>query len=412
MKITQLVLGLAIATGYPAIGVQAQSFNCQQSGLNQTELLICQTSDLSWQDEELNRLWKLLTPDERRSMRDDQRFWLQDRNRCGSHYGCVAQNYEARIGDLQQVLNDGIGDGHGGREPPGHSGSIAQSFGGSVFDGPGTKYSSLARLQSDEEIELLEQVGNVQGGYPWFKVRFKGNRTGYHWGGNLCGVGFVNNGLSRQCDAPVVVVNSPQSMEFISFDLAADRTDAGYPQVVEGAFPGLWSSGMTAALTWPNGKVQIFGGGEYIRYDMINRRADPGYPKKINDATWPGLWNGNIDAAYNNGNGKAYFFKGFEYMRYDIANDRVDPGYPKKINDNTWPGLFALGPIDSAVNAGNGKVYFFSGGSYLRYDIARDRADPGYPKFITNSTWPGVWDYNIKMAVRARPGKLMFFHRR
>jgi len=42
------------------------------------------------------------------------------------------------------------------------------------------------------------------------------------------------------------------------------------------------------------------------------------------------------------------------------------------------------------VNWGNGKAYFFKGSQYIRYDIATDKADPGYPKTIDNSTWPGI----------------------
>lgn len=50
------------------------------------------------------------------------------------------------------------------------------------------------------------------------------------------------------------------------------------------------------------------------------------------------------------------------------------------------PGKRATG----IVNWGNGKVYFFKGSQYIRYDIKADRADPGYPKTIDNSTWPGI----------------------
>ncbi|MCA9456183.1 MAG: hypothetical protein KC587_05940, partial [Nitrospira sp.] len=44
-------------------------------------------------------------------------------------------------------------------------------------------------------------------------------------------------------------------------------------------------------------------------------------------------------------NGKVYFFQGKEYARYDIAQDRADSddgngnAYPRPIRNN-WPGLF------------------------------------------------------------------------
>src|SRR5689334_16052762 len=68
---------------------------------------------------------------------------------------------------------------------------------------------------------------------------------------------------------------------------------------------------------------------------------------------------GFIDCAVDFGNGKAYFFRGAEYIRYDIASDRADPGFPKPIAGN-WPGLWDR-DIDAAYNAGAGKAYFFKG---------------------------------------------------
>lgn len=48
-------------------------------------------------------------------------------------------------------------------------------------------------------------------------------------------------------------------------------------------------------------------------------------------------------------------------------------------------------PRTSVANWGNGKVYFFRGNEYIRWDIKADRADPGYPKIIDDTTWPGLW---------------------
>jgi type 1 glutamine amidotransferase len=181
--------------------------------------------------------------------------------------------------------------------------------------------------------------------------------------------------------------------QYLRYDIATDRTDPGYPKFINNEnWRGLpWKSGIDTAVDWNNGKVYFFKGNQYLRYDIATDRADAGYPKFINNETWPGLpWRDGIDAAVNWGNGKAYFFKGNQYVRYDIATDRTDAGYPKFINNETWPGLPWTFGIDAAVNWGNGKAYFFKGNQYLRYDIATDRADAGYPKFINNETWPGL----------------------
>ena len=88
---------------------------------------------------------------------------------------------------------------------------------------------------------------------------------------------------------------------------------------------------------------------------------------------------------------KAYFFKGGQYVRYDLAADEVESGYPASIGTE-WNGLtpagFASG-LDAAVNWGNGKAYFFKGGQYLRYDITTDTADAGYPAPMAGA-WPGL----------------------
>jgi hypothetical protein len=106
-------------------------------------------------------------------------------------------------------------------------------------------------------------------------------------------------------------------------------------------------------------------------------RVDPGYSLPI-AGHWAGIWSDGIDAGLVWPNGKAYFFKGPKYIRYDIATDQADPGFPKDIQGN-WPGFpttFAAG-IDNAVVWNNGKAYFFKGKEYIRYDIGTDKTDVG-----------------------------------
>jgi len=183
---------------------------------------------------------------------------------------------------------------------------------------------------------------------------------------------------------------------YVRFDAAADAVEAGYPKPIAGNWQGFaqvgFQDGVTASVEWPNGKAYFFKGSDYVRYDIAANHIDAGYPLPIG-AQWPGLsaagFDRDIDAAVNWGNGKVYFFKGAQYLRYDVAKDKADDGFPKPIAGN-WPGLkeagFAAG-IDTAINWGNGKAYFFRGDKYLRYDIGSDRTDEGFPRPIA-SGWP------------------------
>jgi hypothetical protein len=113
-----------------------------------------------------------------------------------------------------------------------------------------------------------------------------------------------------------------------------------------------------------------------------------------------------IDAVALWNNGKAYFFKGENYIRYDIAADQADEGYPSPIYPN-WPGVWA-GGIDAALVYPGGKAYFFKEELYMRYDMAADHIDPGYPARIEDG-WKGVWTDGIDAAVTWNNGKAYFF---
>jgi hypothetical protein len=185
--------------------------------------------------------------------------------------------------------------------------------------------------------------------------------------------------------------------QYDRYDAKTDKVDPGYPVPIAGNWPGFppaFASGVSAGVMWNNGKAYYFKGNQYLRYDVAADKVDPGYPLPI-AGQWPGLWPDNIDAGVVWPNGKAYFFKGSQYIRYDIAADKADPGYPLPIQGH-WPGFpasFAAG-VNAAVLWNNGKAYFFKGSEYIRYDVATDKTDAGYPKPITGN-WPGLFASDI-----------------
>jgi Hemopexin len=184
---------------------------------------------------------------------------------------------------------------------------------------------------------------------------------------------------------------------YVRFDTDANSVDAGYPKPISGGWGGLAEAGFgtpDTALDLGNGRLYVFKGDQYVRVDNGRNSMDDGYPKPI-AGQWAGMaevgFGDSLDAAVNWGNGKVYFFRGDQYLRYDIAADKVDDGYPQSIAQ-FWPGLGDVGfgdGLDSVVNWTNGKVYFFRGDQYLRYDLAGNAADGGYPQPIAGN-WAGL----------------------
>jgi len=188
-----------------------------------------------------------------------------------------------------------------------------------------------------------------------------------------------------------------------------DRVDlTKYPRSIAGPadpalrrwWPGLFSSGIDAAFCWRNGKVYLFSGDRYVRYDARLDAVDPGYPRSIGD-NWKGVraagFDKDIDAALHWGNGQVYWFKKDKYLR--LANTStgwaVEPGYPKAIGAN-WPGVAGTGferDISGCVNWGDGNNYWFKGDQFIRLTEKPapqgKSMDPGYPKMIADA-WPGV----------------------
>jgi hypothetical protein len=100
-------------------------------------------------------------------------------------------------------------------------------------------------------------------------------------------------------------------------------------------------------------------------------------PKAISEG-FPGIPFNSIDAALHFEPTLVYFFCGNQYVRFNLAENRVEPGYPALISER-WAGV-NFDEIDAAIYWGNGKIYFFRDDLYIRYDVSSFAADPGYPK--------------------------------
>ncbi len=178
------------------------------------------------------------------------------------------------------------------------------------------------------------------------------------------------------------------------YDFVGRAVDQGYP--LETArnwtgWPDEFADGIDAALLWPGGtKGYFFKGDEYLKFDFLRDAVDFGYPRKIAGPwrEWPADFS-SVDAALYWPGRAAYFFKDDRYLRYDVDDDRVIPGYPRRINGNwdNWPASFSSGIDAAVVREETGKIYFFKGQSYIRFDMEQDRVDSGYPLSI-NKGWP------------------------
>eukprot|EP01135_Chromosphaera_perkinsii_P006351 Nk52_evm80s485 gene=Nk52_evmTU80s485 len=169
--------------------------------------------------------------------------------------------------------------------------------------------------------------------------------------------------------------------EYFRFDHDKESVDTGYPRPINDThWTGMaFRDRINCAVNWGNGKAYFFSGRNYVSYDLATESADPGYPKEI-QGNLPNISIDHVDAAINWGNEKIYLFCGSNYVRFDVKENSQDPGYPKPINSITWPGLFR-GGVTNIVKWDETRAYFFQGDRYVVYNIKKDRAE-GEPTTI------------------------------
>jgi hypothetical protein len=173
--------------------------------------------------------------------------------------------------------------------------------------------------------------------------------------------------------------------KFVSYDIV-ERKVIGIPELVFSHWPGLDGT-FDAGIIWPGDRTFFFTGNGFRGW---GENVPPEWVGRLNYISanfhFPLSFQTGIDAAILWPGGKVYFFKGEDYIRYDITTGSTDENYPQPIA-KWWKGLWPEG-IDSAFLGPNGKVFFFRGDEYIRYDIHKDCAD-GPPKPIA-SNWQGL----------------------
>jgi hypothetical protein len=160
----------------------------------------------------------------------------------------------------------------------------------------------------------------------------------------------------------------------VRYDIDADAVSGG-PWALSALWSGLpaeFQGGTDAAVNWGNGKAYLFRGDAYVRVDIATRTCETA--AKTIAGNWPGMaeagFGDGLQAAVNYGNGSAYFFKGDQFCTYDIAGDRVTGAVGtiaswKLAADGSFDG-----DLDAVINYGNGRLYFFKAGAYVRFDLA------------------------------------------
>jgi hypothetical protein len=162
--------------------------------------------------------------------------------------------------------------------------------------------------------------------------------------------------------------------------------------------------------------VYFIRGSEYVLYNRETRISQP--PEPISK-TFPTLEKegfASIDAAFRGVHligaqgepmdRKLFLFRQNHYLRYDLDKRQADPGYPKLISEG-WPGM-PFERIDTVMMTGPDTIYFFYGNQYARYNALTNTFDKGYPQSISKR-WAGVTFDRLDAAVYWGGGQAYFF---
>lgn len=167
------------------------------------------------------------------------------------------------------------------------------------------------------------------------------------------------------------------------------------------------------------GVYYLFGSnGNYLRYDWISDKLDCKGARRLDAWGIPDDFASGVNAIFNGGcngkcherqfphTGKAYFVNGNSFLVYDWDADQLESTTPRPLSELGLEGVFA-DRLDAVVR-GRGpfqnKLYFFSGGQYLRVDLETNQVDLG-PTNMAGWALPPAFNGTIDVALNGEGEK-------
>jgi hypothetical protein len=156
---------------------------------------------------------------------------------------------------------------------------------------------------------------------------------------------------------------------------------------------------ITAAMNVDDDAYFFLSDGRYIKYDLKDFFMEKGYPRTVSNDNWSGLASHakDISAVLRYNETYAYFFlSDGRYLLYNLQKQQMSSDSPQSFDGSEWRGIeLGNAHIQSIFSWNNGKIYcFLSNQNYLRFDRYDRAFEPGYPRTISEETWPGLdfWD--------------------
>ncbi len=112
--IKSVLLAVSLVAGFSSwfnVSAHAASFDCSKSRLA-TEKTICAYRGLNDRDVKMATTFNIISHavpmGSRDHLKDEQVIWLKQRNGCGSNVNCIANAYQNRQKQLDQMLQDRV----------------------------------------------------------------------------------------------------------------------------------------------------------------------------------------------------------------------------------------------------------------------------------------------------------------